>query len=534
MDTKKLILWIIFSFSIMLLWHQWQNDYKQNQYIQTANNSITDSTTIIPNIYHDTKKYDTGDLINVKTDLLDITLDCLGAQIIKVKLLKYPSLMNKDEGTILLDKNDKNFYVVQSGIISNKAKEEFPNHQTNFTFNKDDSIFLGNQKKLVFEANVNNVLLKKIFLINEKSYNIQVIHKLTNNNKETIYPSLYLQIERDGNEPYGISKFYKTFTGFAVFSNKEKFQKISFDDITKNKQKYIKESSNGWIAMVQQYFTTALIPTPGINHKNEIVKINDLYKNTYVARVIENLEQVLPNHTISNTSNLWIGPQDQNTLSQLSEGLDLVVDYGFFTIIAKPLFLLLTLMYKIFNNWGWSIVFLTIFIKLIFFPLSSASYKSMAKLKDIAPKIQSLKEIYNEDKQKLNIALMDLYKTEKINPLGGCLPTLIQIPVFIALYWVLLSSVEMKGAPWILWINDLSAKDPFFILPSLMMLTMFLQIKLNPAPTDPIQAKIMMIMPIVFGFMMFFFPSGLVLYWCVNNTISIMQQWFITKNLYHS
>jgi YidC/Oxa1 family membrane protein insertase len=238
-----------------------------------------------------------------------------------------------------------------------------------------------------------------------------------------------------------------------------------------------------------------------------------------------------PGQHVAVDANLWVGPQDQKAMGALAPGLELVVDYGWLTIIAKPLFKIMTWIHSVLGNWGWTIVALTVLIKAVFYPLAAASYRSMARMKQVAPRLQALKEKYGDDKQKLNAAMMEMYRTEKINPLGGCLPMVVQIPVFISLYWVLLASVEMRGAPWILWVHDLSIRDPFFILPAIMMATMFLQIKLNPTPPDPVQAKVMMIMPLVFGGMMFFFPAGLVLYWCVNNTLSIAQQWSITRAL---
>jgi YidC/Oxa1 family membrane protein insertase len=231
------------------------------------------------------------------------------------------------------------------------------------------------------------------------------------------------------------------------------------------------------------------------------------------------------------TSKLWVGPQDQTALEALAPGLDLVIDYGLLTIIAKPVFTLMTWLFSLLGNWGWTIVLLTVLIKAAFYPLSAASYRSMAKMKMVAPRLQALKEKFGDDRQKLNTAMMEMYRTEKINPLGGCLPIVIQIPVFISLYYVLGSSVELRGAPWVLWVHDLSVRDPYFILPAIMMVTMFVQMRLNPTPPDPVQAKVMMFMPLVFGGMMFFFPSGLVLYWCVNNILSIAQQWYITNKM---
>jgi YidC/Oxa1 family membrane protein insertase len=251
----------------------------------------------------------------------------------------------------------------------------------------------------------------------------------------------------------------------------------------------------------------------------------------FAVRSIEAVGQLMPQAVVDIKSTLWVGPQDQNALEAIAPGLDLVVDYGWLTIIAKPLFGLMTWLHTYIGNWGWTIVVLTILIKLVFYPLSAASYRSMAKMKLVAPRLKALKEKFGDDRQKMNTAMMEMYRTEKINPLGGCLPVVVQIPVFISLYWVLLASVEMRGAPWVLWVDDLSASDPLFLLPAIMMATMFLQIKLNPTPPDPMQAKVMMLMPLVFGGMMFFFPAGLVLYWCVNNILSIAQQWYITQKM---
>jgi len=279
---------------------------------------------------------------------------------------------------------------------------------------------------------------------------------------------------------------------------------------------------------VQHYFATAWVPPAEQPRFNEVLKLAD---NLYAVRTIQPLGTVAPGEHKTINADLWLGPQDQEAMQAVAPGLDVVVDYGFLTIISKPLFKLMTWLHGFLGNWGWTIVVLTLLIKLVFYPLSAASYRSMAKMKQVTPRLQALREKFGDDRVKLNQAMMEMYRTEKINPLGGCLPMLVQIPVFIALYWVLLGSVEMRGAPWILWINDLSARDPWFILPAIMMATMFLQIKLNPTPPDPMQARIMMIMPLVFGGMMFFFPAGLVLYWCVNNAVSIAQQRYIMHKL---
>ena len=280
--------------------------------------------------------------------------------------------------------------------------------------------------------------------------------------------------------------------------------------------------------MIQHYFVTAWVPVQG---KQRYYDMAEVQKGIFAVRAIEPVGTVDSSRAVSVKSSLWVGPQDQSSLEALAPGLELVVDYGWLTIIAKPLFILMTWLHTILGNWGWTIVALTVIIKAVFYPLSAASYKSMAKMKQVAPRLKALRDKFGDDKQKLNMAMMDMYKTEKINPLGGCLPIVVQIPVFISLYWVLLASVEMRGAPWVLWVDDLSVRDPLFILPVVMTATMFFQMKLNPTPPDPMQAKVMMFMPLVFGGMMFFFPAGLVLYWCVNNILSIAQQWYITNKL---
>ena len=316
--------------------------------------------------------------------------------------------------------------------------------------------------------------------------------------------------------------------GAALYSEQDKFQKVTFADIEKHKTNYIKQADNGWFAMVQHYFVTAWVPPQG---KSRTYEIAELQKDLYAVRSLEPVGAISPGNSVTINSKLWVGPQDQRSLEALAPGLELVVDYGMLTIIAKPLFALMTWLHGLLGNWGWTIIALTCLIKAAFYPLSAASYRSMAKMKQVGPRMQVLKEKFGDDRQKLNAAMMEMYRTEKINPLGGCLPIVIQIPVFISLYYVLLSSVELRDAPWIFWVQDLATRDPYFILPAFMMGTMFLQMKLNPTPPDPIQAKVMMFMPLVFGGMMFFFPSGLVLYWCVNNLLSIAQQWYISRKM---
>ncbi|QKM48780.1 Membrane protein insertase YidC [Burkholderia glumae] len=334
-----------------------------------------------------------------------------------------------------------------------------------------------------------------------------------------------MEIVRDST-PVETPLFSHTFLGPAVYTDQKHFQKITFSDIDKNKAEYVTSADNGWVAMVQHYFASAWIPQAGVKRDIYVEKIDP---SLYRIGVKEPVKTIEPGQSADVSARLFAGPEEERVLEGIAPGLDLVKDYGWVTIIAKPLFWLLQKIHSYVGNWGWSIVLLTVLIKAVFFPLSAASYKSMARMKEITPRMQQLRERFKSDPQKMNAALMELYKTEKVNPFGGCLPVVIQIPVFISLYWVLLASVEMRGAPWILWIHDLSQRDPYFILPVLMAGSMFLQTRLNPTPPDPVQAKMMMFMPIAFSVMFFFFPAGLVLYYVVNNVLSIAQQYYITR-----
>ncbi|MNK23491.1 Membrane protein insertase YidC [compost metagenome] len=547
MDIRRTVLWMIFSFSLLLLWNNWQiHNGKPSLFggptpaastsePQAGANNATPSVPSAPAAAASAPSAVPGaatpaaarsEEIVITTDVLRLTFDTMGAQLVRAELLKYPATGQPDKPTVLLDRSAGLNYVVQTGVVGAPNGQTFPTHQTPFRLVSQERELTGDNLVVTFEGESGGVKVTKTFTLHRGRYDIDVRHDLANLGAAPVTPSLYLQLERDGNDPADTSSFYHTFTGFAVYSEQDKFQKSTFSDIEKKKANYIKQTDNGWIAVVQHYFATAWVPPQGKPRTNELLEVQ---KNLYAARSIEAVGEIAPGAAARVDSHLWVGPQDQKAMAALAPGLELVVDYGWLTIIAKPLFTLMTWLHSILGNWGWTIVALTVLIKAVFYPLAAASYRSMARMKQVAPRLQALKEKYGDDKQKLNAAMMEMYRTEKINPLGGCLPMVVQIPVFISLYWVLLASVEMRGAPWILWVHDLSVRDPFFILPAIMMATMFLQIKLNPTPPDPIQAKVMMIMPLVFGGMMFFFPAGLVLYWCVNNTLSIAQQWSITR-----
>ena len=444
-----------------------------------------------------------------------------GGDIVRLELKTHHDSKDKKRAFILFDAGENHVYNAQSGTIG----EGLPNHRSMWRV-------IGESHRLKAGNNTLNVQLVtdladgrqivKTYIFHRGSYQIGVQHEGL-----PAGAFAYYQFTRDGKpaEEHGnpMMMGVATFTGPAVFTELEKFQKVSFSDITKNKAKFATKADNGWLAMVQHYFVAAWLPPAGVAREFYMRSIGE---NIYSAGVI------LPVGADGKSAlSLYAGPQELQNLKAIASGLDLVVDYGWLTVIAAPLFWVLGVIHKLTGNWGWAIILLTVLIKLVFFPLSAASYKSMAKMRLVTPKLAKLKETHGDDKMRLNQEMMALYKKENINPLGGCLPILIQIPVFISLYWVLQGTVEMRNAPWVGWIQDLSAQDPYYVLPLLMGVTMFIQTKLNPAPPDPLQAKVMLMMPILFTGMFLFFPAGLVLYWTVNNLLSIAQQWQITRTI---
>ena len=377
-------------------------------------------------------------------------------------------------------------------------------------------------------ADQGGVKLVKTFTLKRGSYAVDVQHDVVNTGSTAVNPQLYMQLVRDGNKPEHESSFYSTFTGPAVYTDAKKYHKVEFKDIESGKAEVDKASPNGFVAMVQHYFASAWLLADGIQRDNFVRKVGD---NLYAVGMITPVGTVEPGQTKTVSSRLFSGPQIEPMLEKLSPGLELVKDYGWLTILAKPLYWLLSELHKFIGNWGWSIVALVVLLKIAFYWLNAKAYSSMAKMKAINPRIQEMRERLKDKPQQMQQEMMRIYREEKVNPMGGCLPIIIQIPVFMALYWVLQSSVEIRNAPWIGWIHDLSVPDPFFILPLLMTLSSLLQTALNPAPPDPMQAKMMWIMPLMFSVMFFFFPSGLVLYWLTNNILSIAQQWIINKRM---
>jgi YidC/Oxa1 family membrane protein insertase len=540
MDNQRLIFFIIFSFSILLLWDSWQKEQYSTKQPEQAQAKLAepaiptpqpavglkDAPAVVPES-GGLNGLKSGSRIKVETDVIQAEIDTLGGDIRSLALLKHREVEDKSKPFVLFEDQGQRTYIAQSGLIG----EGLPNHRTPY-ISKAQVYKIGesdDQVQVKLEWNgPTGISVVKTYTFNRGSYLIDVSHEIVNNGPGKLTSHAYYQWQRDNKTPPGDSAFLMgTYTGPAVYTDKEKFQKIDFSDIEKGKEDYPKQSHDGWLAMLQHYFFSAWLPSGNVQREFYTRKIGELF----TAGVIVPVETIEPGARAVTKMSLYAGPQEQDNISQLAPGLDLVVDYGMLTVIAAPLFWIVQMIYKVVQNWGVAIILLTILIKLAFYPLSAKSYRSMAAMRVVSPKLQKLKEQYGNDRQRLHQAMMELYKTEKINPLGGCLPVIVQMPVFIALYWVLLYSVEMRQAPFAGWIQDLSAPDPFYVLPIIMGITMIIQTKLNPTPPDPIQAKVMMMMPIVFSIFFFFFPAGLVLYWVVNNIISIAQQWQITRSI---
>lgn len=527
MDNQRLILFLVFSFSLIMLWEAWQ---KQGQPQPVAQSAAPASQTTaaggpavpapsaatggpaVPTAAAGTAG---GATVAVKTDLMVVEIAAQGGDLTHLEFTQHKATEDRSRNFVLLDR--KHAYAAQSGLIG----EGLPNHKSVWRLPGGVQELKEGESELRVRLEAETAggqKVAKTYVFHRGDYRIEVEHEIEGAAISGAHG--YFQLIRDGKAPEGANAMMATFTGPAFYTEAEKFRKVDFEDIAKKKAKHPGKTNDGWVAMVQHYFVTAWLPA-GTGERE--FYLNEVGKDLYSAGVI------VPMNGSKLSVPFYAGPQEQEKLAKIAPGLDLVVDYGWLTVIAAPIFWVLEWLYAFTGNWGWAIILMTVALKAAFFPLSAASYKSMAKMRVLTPKLTKLKETYGDDRQRMNQEMMDLYKKEKVNPLGGCLPILVQIPVFIALYWVLLGSVEMRQAPWLGWINDLSAKDPYFILPLIMGVTMFIQTKLNPTPPDPIQAKVMLFMPIMFTGMFLFFPAGLVLYWTVNNILSIAQQWQITR-----
>jgi len=449
----------------------------------------------------------------------------MGGDLVRLELLQHKATEDKDKPFVLMEIDRNRTYLAQTGLIG----EGLPNHKTEFKLDPVTYEMKSDADKLEIRMDApeaNGLKVTKFYTFHRGNYQIDVGYVIENQRQQPLTTHAYYQLTRDGIVPESSMTNIATFTGPAIYTDEGKFQKIAFTDVDKGKAKFVQKAKDGWMAMVQHYFVAGWTPRGKDEREFFVNKVAD---NLYSAGIILPVAAIQPGQTVRIDVPLYAGPQEQAKLEKIAPGFDLVVDYGWLTVIASPIYWLLELIHRFVGNWGWSIILLTVLIKGMFFPLSAASYRSMAKMKVVTPKLMKIKEQFASDRNRMNQEMMELYRREKINPLGGCLPILVQIPVFIALYWVLLGSVEMRHAPWLLWIQDLSSKDPYYVLPIIMGVSMLVQTKLNPTPPDPIQAKVMMAMPIVFTFMFLWFPSGLVLYWTINNVLSIAQQWQITR-----
>ena len=532
MDTQRLFLFLIFSFSLIMVWDGWQRFQNPAAAPITAVSKENVPAPLVAPVVGAAvittlPAVATGKIITVKTDTLDVAINTVGGDIERLAFVQQPDANDKKLPFVLFSKGQGTHnYVAQTGLLG----ADLPTHNSVFTADKDAYTLQDKDENIAVvltTTTASGIIVSKTLTFHKASYLIDVAYKIDNYSGVAIKTSAYFQLVRDGIEPAGGTMFVPTYTGSAVYTDKEKLVKADFPSIEKGKTDFIKEANNGWIGLLQHYFVAAWLPKDKASREYFTRKLDN---GLYATGTVLALPEVAPNASENLGVTLYVGPA-QSSLDSIAPGLGLSVDYGWLTIVAKPMFWMMTWLNSLVHNWGLAIILLTILIKLIFYPLSAASYRSMAKMRVVAPKLEKIKLQYSDDREKLNRAMMDLYKTEKINPLGGCLPVLIQIPVFIALYWSILESVEMRYAPFFGWITDLSVADPYYILPIIMGASMILQSKLNPVPPDPMQAKLMQIMPVIFSVVFFFFPAGLVLYSVVNNVLSITQQWYITKSL---
>ena len=556
-DIRRTILWVIFGFSMVLLWDQWQvyNGHKATFFPGPNKTAVATGAPAAPSSVPGTVPAPSAavagvpaiggpasisavdapvaprERLIVTTDVLKLTFDTQGGSLVQTEFVQHLDMTDKSKKVVLLDDNKDRSYTAQTGLIAGVAGGALPTHKTVMSVAPGERTLKDGAKELVirFESpEVGGVKLVKTFTLTRGVYAIAVKHEVMNVGATPVSPQLYLQLVRDGNKPLGESSFYSTFTGPAIYTEAKKYQKVEFKDIENNKVDIEKSATNGYVAMVQHYFASAWLLGDGIKRDLFMRKVDT---NLYAVGMITPLDSIASGASKTVEAKFFAGPQEEKMLESLAPGLELVKDYGWLTILAKPLYWLLDKLQSFIGNWGWSIMALVLLLKAAFYWLNAKAYASMAKMKAINPKVTEMRERLKDNPQQMQQEMMRIYREEKVNPMGGCFPIMIQIPVFIALYWVLLSSVEMRNAPWVMWIHDLSSPDPFYILPVVMTLTTVLQTALNPAPPDPMQAKMMWFMPLAFSVMFFFFPAGLVLYWITNNVLSIAQQWIINTRM---
>lgn len=537
MDNTRLILFVALSIIVLLIWQAWERENTPPTPPPSATRSAAapaPEAADVPSLPSETRAAPTvaaetseaSQRITVETDLLRVEIDTHGGDIRQLALRQHPVSVDKPEQPfVLMRETGTDAFYTQTGLIGRGPT--WPNHKTLYRAERTTYALAPNQDRLevvLHWSSPQGVEVNKVFIFQRDSYVVDVDYRVRNGSKEGHDLFVYAQLVRV-NPDLDTLKLIPSYTGGVIYTPESKYEKIDFTDMAK--KPLARDVVGGWVAIIQHYFLAAWLP--------DTERRDQFYTDTLAGgRYIIGYKSLEPTHIEAGQSatlhtRLYAGPKEQARLEKVAEGLKLTVDYGFLTFLSAPLFWGLEFLHGLVGNWGWAIILLTILIKLLFYPLSAASYKSMAQLRKLQPKMQAIKQRYGDDRQKQQQAMMELYRTEKINPFGGCLPILIQIPVFIALYWVLLESVEMRQAPFALWLNDLSAPDPYFVLPILMGATMLAQQWISPQALDPMQRKIMMVLPIVFTVFFLFFPAGLVLYWVVQNILSIAQQWWITR-----
>ena len=546
MENQRLLLFAALVFVLFMLWQNWL-EFQAVKHPPPAPPVATtpvgsapgqpalapgqDVPTAAPIANVGLQALGSGQRVRVSTDLFEAEIDTVGGDLRQVGLRTYPeSIQQRDQPFLLLKDRGAEIFIAQSGLLA-RNNEPAPNHYAPFTADQSEYRLADGQDTLevpLHWTDPSGLKVTKIYTFRRGSFLVELNQRVENGSAGDWQGSQYRQFQRT--PPHKASSYFgggvTTYTGAVISTPEQRYEKISFDNIAK--KELDQTVKGGWIAMIQHYFLGAWIPGTG---ETDSFYTRVVGGNRYVVGMT-GMEQTVPAGATGDfRTGLYIGPKLPSVLAETAPNLQLTVDYGMLTIIAEPLFWLLKAIHAIVGNWGWAIIFLTILIKLAFYKLSETSYRSMANMRRLAPELTRLKEIYGDDKQKMNEAMMGLYKKEKVNPLGGCLPIMVQIPVFIALYWVLVESVQLRQAPFMLWIHDLAIPDPYYVLPLIMGVTMFVQQKLSPAPPDPIQAKVMMALPIVFTFMFLWFPAGLVLYWVVNNMLSITQQYVITRRV---
>ncbi len=551
MDNSRLFLFAALVFVGMLMWQQWQADYAPrpvtSSELTTSSTGTDQQTDIITDDLPDQADAVSGSagsvtggvttttattaaqqLVRIDTDVLQALVDTRGGVLRSLKLKKYPtSLERPNDWLELVHSDSDSAHILQSGLRN--KEERAPTHHSIYKAEQLQYEMADGQDELSVPLrwSQDGIEVTKTYHFKRGNYLIDVNHRVDNRSGQDWLGSEYRQIQRT--RPLETSRLLYTYTGSVYYNEETKYEKVDFDDMEDSQLRL--ESTGGWIAMIQHYFLSAWIP--GQADQNLIYSIANTKRNpsTYTIGLRSQNLLVPAGANGEFSSQMFIGPKIVGRLEEISPGLELTVDYGVLTFLSKPLYWLLSWYHGFVGNWGVAIILLTLTVKAVFYKLSETSYRSMAKMRKVSPRLKTLKERYGDDRQKMNQAMMELYKTEKINPMGGCLPIMVQIPVFIALYWALLESVDLRQAPFIFWIKDLSVMDPFYVLPIVMGISMVIQQRLNPPPPDPIQAKIMMALPFVFTVFFAFFPSGLVLYWVVNNTLSIAQQWVITRRI---